>query len=222
MSYVDLLPDSDDSPYLTLTDNVVCEIEPIKGSRFIALAFPVGDEAAVADAIAQSKADYPDARHHCWAYRLQEQEKTRFSDDGEPNGSAGKPILAPIVGNELLGVLIVVVRYFGGVKLGVGGLVRAYSQAANAVLEYAKTDKKIITITPKVMLTLQYPYDCTNQVNTALHALDLTTEHSRYDVQVCTDIAVIRKDINAVVQRLADYTAGKIQITANVGKQLYP
>lgn len=204
-----------DKPYLTLAGTVEHEIAAIKGSRFIALAAPTADETATAAFIQQVKTRYPDARHHCWAYQLREQNKTRFSDDGEPNGSAGKPILAPIVGRELVDTMIVVVRYFGGVKLGVGGLVRAYSQAANAVLDEAEQQQLLLTITPKVQLSLCYTYDLTAQVAAALASLGLEETDLHYTDCVQSALAVSREDIESVSAVLTDYTASKIQLSSS-------
>lgn len=104
-----------------------------KRSRFIANVFPVNSEEEAYQMIAQVKKKNPDARHNCMAYVIKNNQK--FSDDGEPQGTAGKPILDVINGRNLSNVLIVVTRYFGGVLLGTGGLVRAYQRAAIEGLE---------------------------------------------------------------------------------------
>ena len=104
----------------------------VKKSRFIARIVPVSSRAEVNDAVRQAREDYPDARHHCWAYLLgkpADASSAGMSDDGEPAGTAGKPILNVLQFGQLGDVLVVVIRYFGGVKLGAGGLVRAYSNA---------------------------------------------------------------------------------------------
>ena len=102
-----------------------------KKSRFIADIFSVSSEEEALQILEKVKKKYWDARHHCWAYAIgDEQVQERCSDDGEPSGTAGKPILEVIRGNEIHNVLIVVTRYFGGTLLGTGGLVRAYTQAA--------------------------------------------------------------------------------------------
>ncbi len=104
-----------------------------KKSRFIAEVFPVETEEEAVEILGNIKKQYWDARHHCWAYILgEEQVQERFSDDGEPGGTAGKPILEVLRGHGLQNVLVVVTRYFGGTLLGTGGLVRAYTQAAQA------------------------------------------------------------------------------------------
>lgn len=193
-------------PYQSIAKTAEHEIEPIKGSRFIAFATAVTDDDQAMRFIAQIKQRFPDARHCCWAYQLREQQKTRFSDDGEPNGSAGKPILAPIVGQNLQDVLVVVVRYFGGVKLGVGGLVRAYSQAANAVLKQGE----IITITPTLILRLVYAYEDSSRVAAALANLELQEDNATYTAHVESTVAVVPAQVEQVIKQLTDYTAGKI------------
>ena len=113
------------------------EIE-IKKSRFLAYSLRVDSRADAMAAVEHYRARYPDARHHCWAYLLGSPgspTSAAMSDDGEPSGTAGKPILNVIQHNEVGNVLVVVVRYFGGVKLGAGGLVRAYSQSAQSVYD---------------------------------------------------------------------------------------
>lgn len=102
-----------------------------KGSRFIAHSFPVENETEIKEIIESLKKEYHDARHHCYAYRLGRLgDKFRANDDGEPSSSAGRPILGQIISNELSDILIVVVRYFGGIKLGIPGLIRAYKTAS--------------------------------------------------------------------------------------------
>ena len=111
-----------------------------KRSRFPAAAYPVRTEEEALSLIAAEKKKTYDARHHCWAYVLgPNRETVRFRDDGEPSGTAGKPILEVLLGREIRDVLIIVTRYFGGTLLGTGGLVRAYTAAAQDALEKAGT-----------------------------------------------------------------------------------
>ncbi|MEW9799289.1 YigZ family protein [Alteromonas sp. CYL-A6] len=115
----------------------VSELE-VKKSRFIAYAGHVADRAMAMALLDDIKARYPDARHHCWAYQLGNPASpvsAAMSDDGEPSGTAGKPILNVLQHKAVGDVMVVVVRYFGGIKLGAGGLVRAYSGAAQQVME---------------------------------------------------------------------------------------
>lgn len=116
------------------------------GSKFLAFAYPVSDEEEIKTHIENLKKEYYDARHHCYAYALgKNKEIFRANDDGEPSSSAGKPILGQLYSYDVTNVLIVVVRYFGGKKLGVGGLITAYKEASSDALKNAKIIPYIIT-----------------------------------------------------------------------------
>lgn len=116
-----------------------------KGSKFITYAFPVSCEEDIKAAIDKLKKDYYDARHHCYAYMLGADKKNfRANDDGEPSSTAGKPILGQILSSELTNILIVVVRYFGGTKLGVSGLIHAYKTAAFDAISNAEIIEKTV------------------------------------------------------------------------------
>jgi len=127
-----------------------------KGSKFIAFAFPVTNEAAIKTILDDLKKDYHDARHHCYAWCLGENRVLqRTNDDGEPSSSAGKPILGQINSHNLTNILIVVVRYFGGTLLGVGGLINAYREAAaDAIQNNRILEEKVYEI---YKLTFEYP-----------------------------------------------------------------
>ena len=114
-----------------------------KKSRFIAEIYPVTNIQEVQNKIKEIKKKYYDAKHHCIAYRIIEEGRVieRASDDGEPSGTAGLPMLNILKGNKLCNVLVVVTRYFGGILLGTGGLVRAYSEATNLVIQKSKMIK---------------------------------------------------------------------------------
>lgn len=141
------------------------------GSRFIALAYPVETVAEVKAIVEGLKKEYHDARHHCFAYRLGHTgEVFRASDDGEPAGSAGRQILAQIDSASLSDVLVVVVRYFGGVKLGIPGLIRAYRTSASEALENAGTVEKVAS---KLFL-VSFPYLSMNAVMKTVKDLSLT------------------------------------------------
>lgn len=123
--------------YPVPSDQACSEVE-IKKSRFIAYAQGIENRAAGMAWLAEIKAQYPDARHHCWAYLLGNPTcatNAGMGDDGEPSGTAGKPILNVLNHKGVGDVMIIVVRYFGGIKLGAGGLTRAYGQAAQAAME---------------------------------------------------------------------------------------
>ena len=119
-----------------------------KGSKFIAFAYPVKSEEEVKEKLDFLRKKYFDARHHCFAYRLgANSERYRANDDGEPANSAGKPILGQLIARNLTNILVVVVRYFGGILLGVGGLAQAYKQAAADALDHAEIITEAVTET---------------------------------------------------------------------------
>lgn len=116
-----------------------------KRSKFLAFAYPVENEAKVKEKIVFLKKKYHDARHHCYAYILGiDKSAYRMNDDGEPSGTAGRPIYGQLLSKGITNVLVVVVRYFGGIKLGTGGLRIAYKLAAKEVLENATIIEKMV------------------------------------------------------------------------------
>ena len=132
-----------------------------KGSKFLAYAYPVRTEDDVKEHVQQLKKEYFDARHHCYAYRIGGKgEQFRANDDGEPSGTAGKPILGQLLSNELTNMLVVVIRYFGGIKLGTSGLIYAYKTAtADAI-----TNAEVVERTIDEQLTIHFGYAVMNDV----------------------------------------------------------
>lgn len=130
-----------------------------KGSKFIGLTFRVQTEEDVKEKLEEVKKEYYDGRHHCYAYILSKN-KYRANDDGEPNHSAGDPILGQIKSRDLTQTLVVVVRYFGGTKLGVSGLITAYKTAAGDALDASKLKE----VTVEEIYDIKYDYDITNEV----------------------------------------------------------
>ncbi len=122
-----------------LRPDALAEFElEVKKSRFIGLAFPVQSREEALAHLARTQARFPDARHHCWAYVVGNPNNAASlaaNDDGEPSGTAGKPILNVLMHKEIGDIMLIVVRYFGGIKLGAGGLTRAYSQTADGVVQ---------------------------------------------------------------------------------------
>ncbi len=140
------------------------------GSRFISLAYPVESEEEVKDIVAELKKKYHDARHHCYAYRLGYLgDKFRANDDGEPSGSAGRPILGQIDSRGLSDTLVVVVRYFGGIKLGIPGLIRAYKTSTADALDKAGSVGKIAG----KWFSVNFGYEEMNKVMKVLKDMDL-------------------------------------------------
>ncbi|MGB3469011.1 MAG: YigZ family protein [Cyclobacteriaceae bacterium] len=170
-----------------------------KGSKFIAHAYHVADEEAIREKLEWLRKEYYDARHHCYAYILGlQQEISRANDDGEPGHSAGDPILGQIRSYGLTNTLVVVVRYFGGTKLGVSGLITAYKTAAAEALENADIVEKDIVET----LELRYPYDSTNQVMRLIADHELTILSQEYLEECLVELAVKIPWINRVKAKL--------------------
>lgn len=179
----------------------------IKKSRFLAFAFPCARREDAMHCLQQLKQRYPDARHHCWAYVIGHPENAAnaaANDDGEPSGTAGKPILNVIQHKAIGDLMLVVVRYFGGVKLGAGGLVRAYSQAADRVLQQLPVIRPVryrqwllqadfgleqplrhwLSIKQGVLLAVAYSNQVSLQVNLPEDQGDPTAELLAYKVRV--------------------------------------
>ena len=139
-----------------------------KGSKFLAFAYPVSTEDEIKNLLQDLRKKFFDARHHCYAYRLGPDGATwRVNDNGEPSSTAGKPIFGQLISFGLSNVLVVVIRYFGGIKLGVSGLINAYRTAARDALEHAQTVEKQV----RENITLEYTYEQTNAVMKAVRDL---------------------------------------------------
>jgi uncharacterized YigZ family protein len=157
------------------------------GSRFIALAYPVETEDEVREIVAALKKEYHDARHHCYAYRLgYKGDRFRANDDGEPSGSAGRPILGQIDSLGLSDVLVVVVRYFGGIKLGIPGLIRAYKTSTADALGQAEIVEKVAG----KRFRLTFDYLSMNGVMKVLKDLGLTPAGQDFGLQCSLEVRV--------------------------------
>jgi len=164
-----------------------------KGSKFIALAYHVESEEDVKEIQSALRKKYYDARHHCYAYRISpEKEYFRSSDDGEPSGTAGKPILNQLLSYELYNVLIVVVRYFGGTKLGVSGLIQAYKSATKDAIQNNKVFKKYIT--KQIELSFEYPL--MNQVMRVIKNENIKIIKQDFDSNCRIMVEIKKKSIN--------------------------
>ncbi len=136
-----------------------------KGSKFIGFAFPVNNEVELKKALDKIKSEHPKATHHCYAFRLGiNGENYRANDDGEPNGSAGLPIYNQLLAHEITNTLVIVVRYYGGTKLGVAGLVKAYKESAKMTLE----ESEIITKELETEIEIQFNFNQQNTIFTIL------------------------------------------------------
>lgn len=185
------------------------EIPKIKGSRFIASVAPAASAAAALAFVEARRTEFRDATHNCFAWRLAVGDGGfRYSDDGEPSGTAGRPILQEIDGRGLAQVVVVVTRYYGGTKLGTGGLVRAYGGAAAAALETAP----IIEVPVVEALRLTYDYALTGAVEGVLARFDLSPTQADYGAAVEVEVSVPVEVVEAVRQALGEATAGRIAI----------
>lgn len=186
----------------TLAGPATLEVE-IRRSRFVAHAARVEGLAATLE-FYESVAD-PGASHNCWAWRLDH--RYRFNDDGEPSGSAGKPILAAIEGKELEQVMVVVTRWFGGIKLGIGGLVRAYSGTAAKCLDRAG----ILELQPQIECLIRADFAWTGQIYAALEACGAEKLSEGYgDDGIEFRIRIEERERSALDRLLGDTTRGEV------------
>ncbi|MBU2651670.1 MAG: YigZ family protein [Bacteroidetes bacterium] len=193
--------------YLTVADKSE-GLYKEKGSKFIALCFPVSNEEEIHSILDKLRKEYHDARHHCYAYRLGvNDDRYRMNDDGEPGGSAGRPIFGQILSNDLTDVLIVVIRYFGGIKLGMGGLAAAYKAASKESIENANIIKKIIT--KKITICFEYPL--MNEVMRTIkeHGLRIVNQAFTTDCRVTLEARV--KQYNLLVSIFGKIHGVKIE-----------
>lgn len=182
-----------------------------KGSKFLAFAYPVTSELEIKQELEKLKKKYYDARHHCYAYILGKGKKIfRANDDGEPGHSAGDPILGQINSNDLSDILVVVVRYFGGTKLGVGGLVQAYKAAAATAIANNRIIEKTIMITVK----LNFNYARMNDIMKIIksYQLEITTQQMAL---ACEMTVKIREDLSDTVISLLTKSA-KVERLQNI------
>ena len=170
-----------------------------KGSRFLAEVHPVGDEESARARLATLGRSYSEATHLCWAWRLGDPARERSSDAGEPAGTAGMPILQVLRGSELSDLLLVVARFFGGVKLGKGGLARAYSGAAREALEGVRRERRF----PKVRLRLQLDYQAQGAVKRLIQPPEVELVVERYGEEVELELLVARYRLTAFQDALA-------------------
>ena len=177
-----------------------------KGSKFIAIACPVSNEDEARERLAEAKNTYHDARHHCYAWVLgYKQENHRINDDGEPSGTAGKPIYGQILSAGLTNILIIVVRYFGGTKLGVRGLINAYKGAAKEAID----NNRILNKTIRNHYRLSFGYPAMNDVMRVLKEHNLPQHDHDFQLSCTLDFSVRlseAKNIEAQFGKLRNVT----------------
>lgn len=193
--------------YVTLRSAARVEPPKTKGSRFLGDAFPVGsEEDAAAQLAAVRKREYA-ATHHVWAFRLApDGDLFRYSDDGEPSGSGGLPIFKEIESRSLMGVLVVVTRYYGGTKLGTGGLARAYAGAAAAVLDRAART----TVVLRSAVRLQFGFDDTSPAMHTVGQFDAKITGTDYSADGTTmHIAIRQSEVEPFLARFTEALGGR-------------
>ncbi len=169
-----------------------------KGSKFIAFAFTVMSEDDVKKALAEVKKKYFDARHHCYAYMIGPDKSCyRSSDDGEPSGTAGKPILNQILSKDVTNVCVIVVRYFGGIKLGVSGLINAYKTAAREALDNAQ----IVEKTVNEIYSLEFPYTLMNDVMRIMKEENLEQLNPRFEMVCHLEFSTRKNEAERIVAK---------------------
>jgi len=186
--------------YYTIEQPSVAEFKD-KGSKFIGFAFPVTDPNGFKEKLAAVKKEHPKATHHCFAYRIGLDGTTyRVSDDGEPSGSAGRPILGQIDSKQATNILIIVARYFGGTLLGVPGLINAYKTAASLALQITPLVQKPVLIHYRV----QFDYTQMNDVMTISKQFDCLVVKQELNLFCSLQIGIPKYRLDEVLYKLRD------------------
>lgn len=186
--------------YFTIEKPGIAEFKD-RGSRFMAYVFPLPSKEEFKTLLQSVKSEHPKATHHCFAYRLG-LDKTDFraSDDGEPSGTAGRPILGQIDSKALTNTLVIVVRYFGGTLLGVPGLINAYKTAASFVLQVTPVVQKQV----EVIYHLQFDYTMMNEVMTIVKLFNCTVLNKEAQLFCIMTIGITRRSLDEVLNRLKE------------------
>jgi uncharacterized YigZ family protein len=170
-----------------------------KGSKFLAFAYPITSETDIKPIVAKLKAEHPKANHHCWAMRLTPDRSVfKLNDDGEPSGTAGRPILNTLLSRDVTNILVVIVRYFGGTLLGVPGLINAYKQATEDALNQAL----IIEKTVNDIYSISFNYLQMNNVMRLVKEEDLNTITQQFDSDCRIQISVRKMQVNSFLAKL--------------------
>ncbi len=195
--------------YRTIKGPAQGEIFKDRGSKFIGYAFPATTEDQIKQHILSLKESHHKARHWCYAWRLGTEVITfRVNDDGEPNNSAGNPIYGQILSHDLTNILIVVVRYFGGTKLGVGGLINAYRTSAGLVIEASKIIKKTIDVN----FELRFDYPDMNKIMRLIKENDLNIVRQEMNMNCIIELAVRKKDEENILRKIKELRCAKIKM----------
>ncbi len=184
-----------------------------KGSKFLAFAFTVYSEEEVKQALAEYRKKYYDARHHCYAFIIgPDRACYRSSDDGEPSGTAGKPILNQLLSKEVTNTCVVVVRYFGGVKLGVPGLINAYKTAARDALDNAR----IVEKTVNDVYSLEFGYPLMNEVMRVMKEAGIEQQNPRFEMDCYLEFSTRKNDAEKIVSKFNNIFGVKVSYLKTV------
>ena len=177
-----------------------------KKSRFIGRVWPVETEAEALEKIQEMKKQHYDATHNCWAYVIKDG-PMRFSDDGEPGGTAGNPMMQVLQRENLFNVVCVVTRYFGGILLGAGGLVRAYTKGAKIAIDAAgKSMKRVWSV-----LYVPCPYTYYERMKLEVEAFDGVLRDTQFGAEVELEILIAQPKAQAFLDRVVDMTSGTVE-----------
>ena len=180
----------------------------VSNSRFIATVAPAFSTKEAQAILRAMRAEMPDATHHVYAFRIGHGASVTegLSDDGEPSGTAGPPAMAVLRGTDLGDVVLVITRYFGGTKLGTGGLVSAYTAAAQAVFAALETEEKVT----RVRLEITLPYAVREQMHRLLGEFETIMEDEQFEETVRVRLLIPEEQLDDLTQRVKDLTAGKV------------
>lgn len=184
-----------------------------KGSKFLAFAYPVTTQDEIKQILADLRKKYYDATHHCYAYILGfDKEEFRMNDDGEPSSTAGKPIYGQLLSNNLTNVLVVVVRYFGGTKLGVSGLIKAYKTSTQVCLESAVIVEKNVMRFYKIT----FAYDKMNAVMSFLKQINAQQKHHSFDMECSIEVLINEENSNKFEEEISKISNVKFSFFGRV------
>lgn len=190
--------------YYIPTHAAECELTE-KRSRFIGRVWPVSGEEEARARIEETKKRRYDARHNCWCYRIRGGPE-RYSDDGEPQGTAGKPVLEVVLREGLVDVAVVVTRYFGGILLGAGGLVRAYAQGAKTAIDAAR----VLNMQPAALVELDMGYDFYGKATYILPQYEVQVTDSRFEEGVRLQLLCKTSRLTALTHQLRELSSGTV------------
>ncbi|NGM73816.1 IMPACT family protein [Sphingobacterium sp. SGL-16] len=178
-----------------------------KGSKFFAYAYPFKDENKLKEIIGELKSLHPKARHHCWAYRLSPDRTVfRVNDDGEPSGTAGRPILNALLSKDVTNILVVVVRYFGGTLLGVPGLINAYKTATQEALANAVVVEKTVND----VYQIDFEYLAMNDVMRVIKDENFTVLDQQFDNACVMTVEMRKMQVNTFMQKMEKVEGARI------------